>query len=136
MAQGKYKFYLAFENAICKDYITEKFFGILGLDMVPVVFGGANYSEIAPPHSYIDVKDFSSVEKLADYLKTLDRDDAKYNEYFWWRDFYQRSFRHHQVLCDVCQKLNEDDHSIYDDMYRWWVHQAECKSVSEKLEWK
>jgi hypothetical protein len=38
-----YLFYLAFENSICRKYITEKFFVILKYDVVPVVFGGGDY---------------------------------------------------------------------------------------------
>ncbi len=34
-----HKFYLAFENSICKDYVTEKFFTRMG-HMVPIVMGG------------------------------------------------------------------------------------------------
>ncbi len=38
-----YKFYFAFENSICSDYITEKFFIILAYDIIPVVLGGGRY---------------------------------------------------------------------------------------------
>lgn len=38
-----YKFYFAFENSICNDYITEKFFHILRYNIIPVVMGGGNY---------------------------------------------------------------------------------------------
>jgi len=36
---GKYKFSLAFENAICDDYITEKLWRPLLVGSVPVVMG-------------------------------------------------------------------------------------------------
>ena len=41
-----YHFYLAFENSICKDYVTEKFFNAMERYVVPIVLGGANYSAI------------------------------------------------------------------------------------------
>ena len=42
----------------CRDYVTEQFFNMYNLNMIPVVIGGANYSAIAPPHSFINAADF------------------------------------------------------------------------------
>ena len=44
MVGFKYKFYFAYENSFCKDYITEKFFLMLKYDVIVVVFGAGNYS--------------------------------------------------------------------------------------------
>lgn len=38
-----YKFFLAFENALCKDYITEKMFRYYNADVVVVVRGSDDY---------------------------------------------------------------------------------------------
>ena len=32
--QKKYKFYLSFENALCEDYITEKYWNVLGKNTI------------------------------------------------------------------------------------------------------
>ena len=60
---GKYKFFLAFENSICKDYITEKFFLMLKYDVVPVVFGGGNYTRFVSCF-YLYVSSKFNVEDL------------------------------------------------------------------------
>ena len=44
MIGTQFKFFFAFENSVCRDYITEKFFLILKFDTIPVVLGGGNYS--------------------------------------------------------------------------------------------
>ena len=41
---NEYLFYLAFENSNCRDYITEKFHNTLKHELIPIVYGGANYS--------------------------------------------------------------------------------------------
>ena len=85
MLENKYKFYLSFENSLCSDYVTEKLFRTLSLDIVPVVMGGADYKKRAPPKSFIDVMDFESPGHLAEFLLELDRNDDEYLSYFWWK---------------------------------------------------
>lgn len=61
MIENNYKFYLAFENSICRDYVTEKLYNSLLFSTVPIVYGGADYDAIGlPPNSYIDVRNFKS----------------------------------------------------------------------------
>ncbi|RXG54880.1 Alpha-(1,3)-fucosyltransferase C [Armadillidium vulgare] len=80
--EKEYKFYLSFENSLCEDYVTEKFFNILRFYIIPVVRGHTDYAAIAPPHSYINVEDFKSMEDLANYLIYLGKNDTAYMEYF------------------------------------------------------
>jgi hypothetical protein len=88
-----YKFYLAFENSICDDYATEKFFKPMSHPIVPVVMGGAKYSEIAPKSAYIDVNDFDSPKSLANHLKYLDRHWVEYMAHFDWRTTHEKFVR-------------------------------------------
>ncbi|KAB7500146.1 Alpha-(1,3)-fucosyltransferase 6, partial [Armadillidium nasatum] len=67
-----YKFYLAFENSNCKDYITEKtWWNSFEKETVPVVMGTtkSNYEKLLPPNSFIHVDDFESPKHLADYIR-------------------------------------------------------------------
>ena len=67
-----YKFFFAFENSNCKDYVTEKFFhhGIQS-QSVPIVLGTdrKSYEKLAPKNSFIHVDDFRSLTELSNYMK-------------------------------------------------------------------
>ena len=123
-----YKFYIAAENSFCPDYVTEKFYRALASGVVPVVYGGADYSQYAPPHSYINAADFRSPQKLAEYLLLLDQNDALYMEYFHWREFYQVSRGPKQGWCEMCAKLNDPSEpvKIYESMAQFWHHDIPC----------
>ena len=113
-----YKFYLAWENAICEDYVTEKFYNILQYNVIPVVLNGADMSKVAPPHSYINVEDFHSLEELSQYLDKVASDDELFASYFWWRDFYKVKLGMEAEVsfwCDLCQLLHEEqDQKTFD----------------------
>lgn len=107
---NKYKFYLAFENTYCKDYITEKVFKIIQDDIytVPIVRGSGPYKDILPPGSYINAADFDGPLKLAQYLNKLDNNDTMYKEYFKARRNYQchnYSSNKQDWLCMICDKV-------------------------------
>lgn len=111
MIESKYKFYLSFENSICQDYVTEKFFNIMKRNIIPVVYGGVNYSRIAPPHSFIDARQYEPKE-LADYLLLLNANDTLYDQYFWWKSHYIVEADIEQMarraFCNLCEKLHND----------------------------
>ena len=105
MYNSTYKFYLAFENSMCPDYVTEKVFKVLEYNIVPVVLNGANMADFLPPKSYIDANSFESVEKLADYLNYLSNNIEEYMKYFWWKEHY-KPHRTRVDLCKICEKIN------------------------------
>ena len=85
-----FQFYLSLENSLCRDYVTEKFWKVLPYNVIPVVLNGADMTSIAPPHSYIDMNQFSSVQHLAEYMIKVSQDDKLFASYFWWRSFYKK----------------------------------------------
>ena len=79
---AKYKFNIAFENAICDDYITEKLWRPLLLGSVPVYRGSPSVRDWLPDNrSAVIADDFSSPQELAKYLIQLARNDDAYEEY-------------------------------------------------------
>lgn len=121
-----YFFYLALENSICTDYVTEKLYNALEWGMVPVVFGGADYKNIAPPNSYIDALSFQTTKDLAQYLKRVARDPLLYNSYHAWRQKYKCASRH--FVCDLCSTLHRSPPAkTYIDINEWWFGRATCK---------
>jgi hypothetical protein len=84
---ARYKFTLAFENSITRDYVTEKFFDPLIAGSVPVYLGAPNVGDFAPGNRcYIDVSDFGGPRDLVDYLVHLANDDEDYLRYLAWKD--------------------------------------------------
>lgn len=121
-----YFYYLSFENSYCRDYVTEKFFHALNYDIVPVVFGGARYSEFVPSSAYIDASSFSSPQHLAKFLTELAADPARYNTYFEWKNNYVKSEYHWS--CELCRKLHSNpSYSVYHNLEDWWRKGGQCQ---------
>ena len=130
LLERDYKFYLSFENSICVDYVTEKFFAILDYNVVPVVLGGANYSKFAPPNSYIDALQYTP-RQLADYLKLLDSNQTLYEQYFEWKKHYvvHRGLwkMTKDAFCHLCEKLhNDSEQKVYSNLQETWSAEAQC----------
>lgn len=110
-----------------------------------------NHAKAAPPHSFINALDFTSVRHLADYLIKLDKNDNLYNQYFWWKDYYKinngvlYSGLHYRTFCSLCAALHnpnlhsnqhhhkkafqQDSGSYYQNLKSWWRDGSNCKSV-------
>ena len=127
MLEKEYMFYLAFEDAVCPDYMTDESYRILNYDMVPIVFGGGDYRNRMPPDSYLNAWDYQNPEDLAQYLLKLKNNKSKYYKYLYWKEKY--SVKTNNWLCDVCKMLNEKTQTkVYQDIYRWWSSQDnKCK---------
>ncbi|XP_076471462.1 glycoprotein 3-alpha-L-fucosyltransferase A-like [Babylonia areolata] len=130
MLNTDYKFYLAFENSNCRDYISEKFF-INGLkhDVIPIVMGAApeDYRRAAPPHSFIHVDDFESPKELAEYLQKLDADDNLYNEYFLWKGLWDNINTFFWCrMCAMAHDVSQRGFYHYQDVEKWWRGPEVC----------
>ncbi|KAK2153616.1 hypothetical protein LSH36_291g05005 [Paralvinella palmiformis] len=132
--EKQYKFYLAFENSLCVDYITEKAYRTLAMYMVPVVLNGGDNDKLLPPYSYIDVSHFRSPRHLADYLKRLDSNDEEYMEYFEWKKHYKPKRGQKHPFCRLCDILHNKDYKYktYFKPAQYWNESKYCKTTAEE----
>ena len=134
---SQYKFYLAFENSICRDLLTEKAkVNALMYGTIPVIMSGANLSNPAfiPPNSFINARKFKTAKDLADFLKNVGSRPNLYNEFFKWKDKW---FIHpidkdpKEFPCRICNKLYDDDPyhqiKIYADIAGWHSFEQNCE---------
>ena len=99
-----YKFNLAFENSISRDYVTEKFFDPLIAGSIPVYRGAPNIDEFAPgEHCYIDAAQFKGPRELAEHLLFVAGNQAEYDAYLAWKE---KPFR--QSFLDKVEVLADD----------------------------
>jgi hypothetical protein len=111
-----YKYYLAFENAHCQDYITEKaFYNALAHGSIPIVLGPdkKNYEQILPPNSFIHINQFENLKQLSDHLNRINNDFNLFSSYHRWRiDYRLLSWKSNYFIddrfCDLCIKLHND----------------------------
>jgi len=130
---SKYFFYLSFENSLCLDYATEKLFSIFNYDIVPIVFGSANYSAILPSHSFINAHNYKP-RQLAKFLKKLMNNKTEYSKYFdWKREFKVLNLNRRSMFahtCDLCDQLinfNKSSPNFTKEQFtNWWFKEADC----------
>ncbi|CAJ0606884.1 unnamed protein product [Cylicocyclus nassatus] len=146
-----YHFYLAFENSICKDYVTEKLWKHgYQHEIVPIVLKRSLLDSIVPPNSFIAVDDFDTVTELAAYLSYLMKNKTAYIQYFQWKLSYRVVFldgANHNALerpwgfCQLCRLLWEEPREkfVIEDFSNYWDNSCDnnylraFKSVKGKL---
>ncbi|CAN9504972.1 unnamed protein product [Ophioblennius macclurei] len=120
-------FYLAFENSLSKDYITEKLWknAYLG-GAVPVVLGPSlsDYQAVAPPDSFIHVDQFPSAADLGKHLQSLAADEKRYKDFFNWKSKWEVKLHTdwRERLCKICTVYDRlPPQKVYADLQAW-VH--------------
>lgn len=118
-------FYLAFENSLGKDYITEKLWrNAFQGGAVPVVMGAplGDYKAVLPPNSFIHIDEFASIKDLGEYLQQLAEDKKRYSEYFTWKQQWKVKLYTdwRERLCKICSQYNSlPQQKVYSDLEAW-----------------
>lgn len=73
---SNFKFNICFENFAAPGYITEKIFDAMLAKTVPVYLGAQDVAKYIPSNAYINASVFNSMSALADYLDTVEVQEA------------------------------------------------------------
>lgn len=123
LLEGDYFFYMSLENSFAEDYVTEKLLTALQHNVVPVIYGGANYSRFLPPGSYLDANKFN-VYELAAIMDRLMHTPNVYKQYFKWKSQLTYSDPKVENVCAVCAALNNrelfEKTTVYEEFRKWW----------------
>ena len=120
--ERKYKFYLSFENSYCQDYVTEKYYRTLQFELIPIVYGRANYTSLGPPRAFINILDYRSPRHLARYLHYLANNETAYLEYFQTRPYWKPAKNVlGSAFCTLCDIVHRPSYTrVYKDIHAWW----------------
>ncbi|KAJ8728695.1 hypothetical protein PYW07_006391 [Mythimna separata] len=136
LLKNDYYFYLSLENSFDEDYVTEKLLTALDNDVIPIVYGGADYSRFLPPGSYLDGRKQHVVE-LAAMMNNLIHSPKQYNKYFRWKHHYTyNNPTNTENVCAVCQALHDkkmlQKKTNYKEFRRWWLlnYETRCPKPS------
>ena len=101
------KFYFAFDNSNCTDFVTQRFISAIVAGAIPIVWGRMDtYNEMLPG-SFVHLNDFSSLSQVANYLESLLKDEKKLKKYHEWRKFYTYEQTGIEVACALCRELEK-----------------------------
>lgn len=138
-ALDNYKFYLAFENSNCEEYISEKvFWNAYRKNSIPIIMGGTESSlaKLLPPLSYINVEHFSGPKDLANYTLHLLENREEFQSYFAWKKYFKVTQEHGYYktpsyhYCRVCEALNYNskEPKVYSDLESFWSEKS-CRKT-------
>lgn len=111
----RYRYCIAIENSIAKDYVTEKVYDAFAAGCLPIYLGAPNINEFIPTmDSIIDFQAYGSAELLAQELHRLSANQTAYLEKFEWQKHPERwgkefnqlqlhSKKESHTQCQLCQ---------------------------------
>lgn len=104
----EYMFYLAFENALCDEYVTEKFFANYNFDIILITRSKYENNSRLPKDVFLSTDNFESPKHLAEFLNNITV--FEYAELLERKDRYVSiSFKqvYQDSMCEPCKRLNK-----------------------------
>jgi glycoprotein 3-alpha-L-fucosyltransferase/alpha-1,3-fucosyltransferase len=76
-SSARHYFYLAFEAAVCPDFLSERFWRLKNM-IVPIVLTRSVVPSYIPSYAFIAVDDFPTLQDFVSYLFRVAKDREMY----------------------------------------------------------
>lgn len=107
-----YKYVLAIENAVCRDYMSEKFYRTFQWQSVPIVFAKGNqpaYEELAPaPDSYVNLGSFLLFDQAIGFIMETAASEQSYMQHHQFRGLPPSSKLLGSKFREICSTSVDD----------------------------
>lgn len=70
-----YKFNIALENTLIKNYITEKIWDPISQSVLPIYYGNTSIYNIFPKDSFIDTNNYANINDLLNHIMNLSQNE-------------------------------------------------------------
>ncbi|KHJ39958.1 fucosyl transferase [Trichuris suis] len=130
LLKKNYKFHFVFENSVCTDFVTGRFFDALIDVSIPIVLRRKIYEPVGPKNSFIAADDFDTPKEMADYLLHLANDTEAYIKYFEWMKQYEsigEKRSQGKGFCHLCSMLQQ--------MRQYNVRVSASKTAKDIMAW-
>nr|XP_034191953.1 alpha-(1,3)-fucosyltransferase 10 isoform X2 [Osmia lignaria] len=126
---SNYKFTIAFENAVCQDYITEKLWRPLIVGSVPIYYGSPSFKDWLPNNmSAISMLEFKDPISLANFLHVLSSNETEYDKYL-----SHKLIDNYEIPNQRLKKALEKNKRWFRNEFGNYVEEFEC-FICENLE--
>nr|CAD2145019.1 unnamed protein product [Meloidogyne enterolobii]CAD2202315.1 unnamed protein product [Meloidogyne enterolobii] len=142
---SNYYFYIAMENDICNNYVTEKFWERYTFPSVPIVLKASIYQGFIPDNSFIALDQFKTPKQMAEHLNWLMDNPIQYLKYFEWRSKGWSIAWNHEGFrlgpCALCERLlrlsngSEPFPSPIPNAVRWFEENSNCEGGDFAVQW-
>uniref|UniRef100_A0A7E4VUV8 Fucosyltransferase n=1 Tax=Panagrellus redivivus TaxID=6233 RepID=A0A7E4VUV8_PANRE len=130
-----YYFYFAFENSVCKDYVTEKFWRLKRL-IVPIVLKRSILQGILDDAYFLAVDDYKNMDEFIKDLNFYKENVEAYKKFFGWTKLYRKAPVGWQPLCSLCEFVYKPKpQKAISNIVRWWNDQKQCQHGFARRIW-
>ncbi|CAJ0587808.1 unnamed protein product, partial [Mesorhabditis spiculigera] len=122
-------FFLAMENSVCQDYVSEKYWDRADYASIPIMLSRniTNKQEM-PEKAGIFLDDYHSLDAMVKYMDYLVAQPSEYAKYIDWKKDLMLIRRPNAANCALCRYVQSNPSpKTYEDVYDLYTETSNCQ---------